>query len=89
MAFSLFENRYKVEEIVDRWFGEGSSYFKVRAEDQNIYLLKYDQGQDVWDLVFFQNPRVATVMNTPNLEANPPSSFSSSRNESDLPPVLN
>jgi len=57
VAFSLIDRKYQVEDIIDRWYGEGSSYFKVRADDSNIYLLKYDGCQDKWDLVFYQNPK--------------------------------
>ena len=42
--------------MVDRWYGEAAVYFKVEADDNNIYLLKYDEGQDCWDLIFYQNP---------------------------------
>jgi len=57
VAFNLFNRRLKVKEIIDRWYGEMSVHFKVRADDDNIYLLKYDEWQDQWDLVFYQNPR--------------------------------
>lgn len=60
-AFTLVDRDYtrsfKVREVLDRWFGETADYFKVEADDDNIYLLKYDSRQDVWDLVFYQNPR--------------------------------
>ena len=56
IAFQFFNRRYKVKEVVDRWYGEGAIYFKVKADDNNIYLLKYEEGQDSWDLIFYQNP---------------------------------
>jgi hypothetical protein len=57
VAFILKDSRYKVEEIIDRWYGEGSSYFKVKADDDNIYLLKYDKRSGRWEWVFYQNPK--------------------------------
>ncbi|UCD10844.1 MAG: hypothetical protein JSU88_09190 [Nitrospinaceae bacterium] len=57
VAFKLIDRKYKVEDIIDRWYGEGANYFKVRADDGNIYLLKYDGCNDHWDLVFYQNPK--------------------------------
>ena len=57
VAFILRDSRYKVEEIIDRWYGEGSSYFKVKADDGNIYLLKYDKRSNLWEWVFYQNPK--------------------------------
>ena len=63
IAFQFCNRRYKVKEVVDRWYGEGAVYFKVYAEDNNIYLLKYEEGQDFWDLIFYQNPlKVEAVM---------------------------
>jgi hypothetical protein len=61
VAFSINERDYtrsfKIREVIDRWFGETADYFKVIADDENIYLLKYDGRQDTWDLVFYQDPR--------------------------------
>lgn len=49
-SFTLDGRNYEVREILDRWFGPDHSYFKVRAEDGNIYLLKYATASDVWTL---------------------------------------
>ena len=57
VAFILRDSRYKVEEIIDRWYEEGSSYFKVKADDGNIYLLKCDKRSSHWEWVFYQNPK--------------------------------
>ena len=56
VAFQVYDRRYRIKEIVDRWYGVGEVFFKVEADDDNIYLLKYEEGQGCWDLVFFQNP---------------------------------
>ena len=56
VAFHVCDRRYRIKEVVDRWYGDGEIYFKVKADDNNIYLLKYEEGQGCWDLVFFQNP---------------------------------
>ncbi len=58
-AFRLHDRQYRVKEVMDCWYGEGAVYFKVEADDDNIYLLRYEEGQDSWDLVFYQNPRKA------------------------------
>ena len=46
ITFTLSECDYtrsfRVREVLDRWFGETADYFKVEADDDNIYLLKYD-----------------------------------------------
>ena len=56
VAFQVCDRRYRIKEIVDRWYGVGEVFFKVEADDNNIYLLKYEEEQGCWDLVFFQNP---------------------------------
>lgn len=43
-----------VEEVLDRWYGEDHDYFKVRAEDGNIYILKYSREDDKWELTMFE-----------------------------------
>ena len=57
VAFQVCDRRYRIKEVVDRWYGAGEVFFKVEADDNNIYLLKYEEGQGCWDLVFYQNPR--------------------------------
>ena len=56
VAFQVCDRRYRIKEIVDRWYGVGEVFFKVEADDDNIYLLKYEEGQGCWDLIFYQNP---------------------------------
>ena len=50
VSFKLLEKTFVVKEIIDRWYGEDYLYFKIRADDQRVYLLKYDLGQDRWSL---------------------------------------
>ena len=69
VAFSLSNSRYKVEEIIDRWYGEGSRYFKIKADDDNIYLLKYDERMDRWEWVFYQNPKMLNALTSLDLDS--------------------
>lgn len=76
VAFTINERDYtrsfKIREVIDRWFGEAADYFKVIADDENIYLLKYDSRQDVWDLVFYQDPhRIQEIQNPEQRDAPP------------------
>ncbi len=70
-AFILRDSRYKVEEIIDRWYGKGSSYFKVKADDENIYLLKYDKRSDDWEWLYYQNPKRLKALPYSNTGVNP------------------
>ena len=79
VAFTINECDYtrsfKIREVIDRWFGETADYFKVIADDENIYLLKYDSHQDVWDLIFYQDPRRIQEIQLPEQEIKLPSNF--------------
>ncbi|NVM26367.1 MAG: hypothetical protein HWN70_10705 [Desulfobacterales bacterium] len=48
--FTVRGRKLMVEEIMDRWYGVDHSYFKVLANDQKIYLIRYDQDEDLWTL---------------------------------------
>jgi hypothetical protein len=50
LAFQIRDQNYRVERLVDRWYGEDTYYFKVLAHDHRVYLLGYRPGQDVWTL---------------------------------------
>ena len=67
VAFVLSNSRYQVEEIIDRWYGVGSRYFKIKADDDNIYLLKYDERTDCWEWVFYQNPKMLDALPSPEV----------------------
>ena len=42
--------RVAVRDIVDRWFAPGRRWFKVDAEDEQLYVLRHDDGTGEWDL---------------------------------------
>jgi len=48
--FTVRGRKLIVEQILDRWYGVSSSYFKILADDQKIYLIKYAQDEDLWTL---------------------------------------
>jgi hypothetical protein len=56
LSFKLLARTFLVEEVLDRWYGEDYLYFKVRADDRKVYLLKYDQAQDEWFLAGLVSP---------------------------------
>ena len=51
LSFSMGEQVYVIEEIVDRWYGEDDDYFKVKADDGYTYIIRYHRSEDFWDLV--------------------------------------
>ncbi|HWZ71528.1 MAG TPA: hypothetical protein VN326_08635 [Casimicrobiaceae bacterium] len=52
-SFDLGDRRIEVMEIIDRWLSPGDRYFKVRAYDGGVYILRHDEGADEWEMSFF------------------------------------
>lgn len=52
-AFRMGERRLGVIEIVDRWIGPDYRYFRVSADDGNLYVLRRDDAKDEWTLGAF------------------------------------
>ena len=40
-------------EIVDQWYGPGDRYAKVRGHDNSVYILRFDEICDHWELIMF------------------------------------
>lgn len=57
--FWLEGKKYQVEAVLDRWYDPEGVFYKVRAEDGNLYILRQEtstpDGQ--WDLVSFRQGR--------------------------------
>ncbi len=56
VRFRLGERDYMVEEVLDQWYGPGDKFFKVRADDGNLYILRHETSvpDGEWDLVSFR-----------------------------------
>ena len=54
-GFLLNGCRYLIEEICDQWLGPDSSYFKVRADEQNLYIFEHRPASDEWSLASFRS----------------------------------
>ena len=55
-AFTMGERRYEVLEIVDRWLAPEHRYFKVKADDGRLLVLRYDAGTAEWELAGLVGP---------------------------------
>ena len=42
IRFQLDEHEYIVEELLDQWNGPEHVFFKVRADDGNLYILRHE-----------------------------------------------
>jgi len=47
------KRRIDIIEIVDQWHGPGYRYVKVRAYDNSVYILRFDEIGDQWELIMF------------------------------------
>lgn len=57
VRFELDGRDYAVEEVLDQWYGPESTFFKVRANDGNLYILRHQTyGEaDEWSLESFRS----------------------------------
>ena len=49
--FILDGRKYIVTEILERWYEEDGYYFKIVADDQCTYTLKWNSIQDLWYII--------------------------------------
>jgi hypothetical protein len=43
--------RIDIIEIMDQWYGPGYRYVKVRGHDNSVYILRFDEVGDQWELI--------------------------------------
>src|SRR5438132_5212974 len=82
---SLFKSRAKLEaeilvlrqvETVDQWYGQDYCYFKIKGNDGNLYILRFDEGRAEWELTMFQSPGAsATTSDGPDQSRTPRNEF--------------
>lgn len=62
--FILGGNKLKVIEIIDRWRDPECNYFRVRTQDNALYILKHDLNTDLWEIVFYRSEKDITERTT-------------------------
>jgi hypothetical protein len=57
VRFRLGGHDYFVEELLDRWYGPHSIFFKIRASDGNVYILQRRSSppEGEWSLESFRD----------------------------------
>ena len=50
IKFWLGKRPFFVESVEDQWRGMDAMFFRIRADDDNTYVLKYVESADVWTL---------------------------------------
>lgn len=60
-AFWLGERRVAALEILDRWISPDHRYFKLRADDGHVYILRRDEASGAWTLGAFTHAGAAAA----------------------------
>jgi hypothetical protein len=50
-SFTFEGKRLHVVRVVDRWYSDTHSYFRVHASDGQRYVLRLDLEEDSWELI--------------------------------------
>jgi hypothetical protein len=52
---SLYRGRRRIDiiEIIDQWYGPDYRYVKVRGHDRSVYIIRFDEIGDQWELIMF------------------------------------
>jgi hypothetical protein len=59
VRFRLEGKQYLIEVVLDQWYDPEGVFFKVRADDGNLYILRQQTStpEGVWDLVSFREEK--------------------------------
>jgi hypothetical protein len=60
VRFRFDGREIEIVEIVDHWYGPDYCYFKIKGNDGNLYILRFDEGRVEWELTMFQSPDAAS-----------------------------
>jgi len=50
VRFRVGDRDYIVEEIIEQWYGPDDSFYKARADDGNVYLLRRRTSTGTWGI---------------------------------------
>ncbi len=58
VALQLRGRRIAIREILDRWYGEDHTYFKLTGGDGMVYIIRLDRFSDTWELILTEVPTI-------------------------------
>ncbi len=53
--FALRGHVFEITEVEDQWYSPDATYFRVRTQDGDYFVLRHDEPQDVWTLNAFRS----------------------------------
>ncbi|HEU5411311.1 MAG TPA: hypothetical protein VFU57_09850 [Candidatus Acidoferrales bacterium] len=57
LRFFAGEHVYEVKSVEDKWYSPDATYFRVIADDGNLYVLRHDEQNDIWTMEAFRAQR--------------------------------
>ena len=55
VRFYLGERCIEVAAVLDRWLDPAYRYFKLRGDDDGIYILRHSTSEDIWEMTLFDS----------------------------------
>jgi len=55
VRFYLGERCIEVSDVLDRWLDPAHRYFKLRGDDNGIYILRHSIDEDFWEMTLFDS----------------------------------
>ncbi len=55
ISFTLVGRKFSVTELMDSWYGADHAYFKVVADDGNLYVIRHDLEENDWEMVLMES----------------------------------
>jgi hypothetical protein len=52
-AVTIGARRIAVIDVLDRWIAPDHRYFKIKGDDGAIYIIRYSNASDSWELTMF------------------------------------
>ncbi|MFZ0241329.1 MAG: hypothetical protein WAL90_06740 [Desulfobacterales bacterium] len=43
-----------VQAVLDRWLSPDHRYFKIKGDDGDLYIIRHDPRQGLWELTFYR-----------------------------------
>ncbi|HVY57090.1 MAG TPA: hypothetical protein VHA77_04505 [Xanthobacteraceae bacterium] len=57
----LRDREIELVQKLDEWHGADHRYFKLKGNDGNLYIVRFDETDRSWELIMFQHPRGAAA----------------------------
>lgn len=54
LSFTIINRTFQVREILDQWYGLDHHYYKLIADDSNLYIIRHDIEADEWEMVMME-----------------------------------